>query len=320
MSVFSVGGGVGYAIGPLVVAATLAPLGLHGTVVIALIPIAAAVVVGVALRRFRLKPLGEHARHRQIQDLGSEWRPFACLVAMFCVASGVSTGLITFVPLFLVQARATSPAASNVMTSVLLAAAACGTLLGGIAAHRYGRRVVLLAPQVVLVPAIALLPSLSYAAMIPVVILIGIAVNANVSVALVLAQEYLPARMGLATGLTIGMCGGGSAASSWPRSACSATPPDSAQCSMRSRRSRSWPPCSPPGCRGLRPPRPALCGACAPKPRAEDAERLPGPFGAIVNGSAADRADFSPPRPAHARLCLALARDRVTLFATTCAR
>ena len=191
-----------------VVAAVLAPLGLHGTVVIALIPFAAAALVGVALRRFRQKPLVDHRRHGQAQIRGSEWRPFACLVAMFCVAAGVSTGLLTFVPLFLVQARATSPAASNVMTSVLLAAAAAGTLLGGIAAHRYGRRVVLLAPQLVLVPAIALLPSLSFGAMIPVMILIGIAVNANVSVALVLAQEYLPAHMGLATGLTIGLCGG----------------------------------------------------------------------------------------------------------------
>ena len=134
--------------------------------------------------------------------------PFACLVALFCVASGVATGLLTYVPLFLVEARATSPAASNVMTSVLLAAAAAGTLLGGIAAQRLGRRFVLIVPQLVLVPAIALLPSLSYAAMIPLVIVIGIAVNANMSVALVLAQEYLPAHMGLATGLTIGLCGG----------------------------------------------------------------------------------------------------------------
>jgi len=208
MGVFSVGGGVGYAVGPLVVAAVLAPLGLHGTVVIAAIPVAAAVIVGVAVRRFRRKPLGEHGRHGQPRELRSEWRPFACLVALFCVAAGVSTGLLTFVPLFLVEARGTSPAASNVMTSVLLAAAAAGTLLGGIAAHRLGRRPVLLVPQLALVPAIALLPSLSYAAMIPLVVLIGIAVNANVSVALVLAQEYLPGRMGLATGLTIGLSGG----------------------------------------------------------------------------------------------------------------
>ena len=208
MSVFSVGGGVGYAVGPLVVAAVLAPLGLHGTVVIALIPISAAALVAVALRRFRLKPLGDHPRHGQTQARGSEWRPFAYLVALFCVASGVSTGLLTYVALFLVDGRGTSPAASNVMTSVLLAAAAAGTLLGGIAALRFGRRLVMIAPQLILVPAIALLPSLSYAAMIPLVILIGICVNANVSVALVLAQEYLPAHMGLATGLTIGLCGG----------------------------------------------------------------------------------------------------------------
>ncbi|MCX6373692.1 MAG: MFS transporter [Actinobacteria bacterium] len=208
MSVFSVGGGVGYAVGPLVVAAVLAPLGLHGTLVIALIPIAAAALVATALRRFRQKPLGAHGGHGQAQGRVSEWRPFALLLALFCVASGVSTGLLTYIPLFLVQARATSPAASNVMTSVLLAAAATGTLLGGIAAHRLGRRLVMIAPQLLLVPAIALLPSLGYAAMIPVVIVIGIAVNANISVVLVLAQEYLPAHMGLATGLTIGLCGG----------------------------------------------------------------------------------------------------------------
>jgi len=208
MSVFSVGGGVGYALGPLVVAAALAPLGLHGTLVIAVVPFAAAAAVVVALRRFREKPAGTHELHREAQVRSSEWRPFACLVALFCVASAVTIGLITYVPLFLVQARATSPAASNVMTSVLLAAAAAGTLLGGFGAQRLGRRFVLLVPQLLLVPAIALLPSLSYDAMIPLMILIGIAMNANMSIALVLAQEYLPAHMGLATGLTIGLCSG----------------------------------------------------------------------------------------------------------------
>jgi len=194
--------------GPLVVAAVLAPLGLHGTAVIAIIPFAAAIVVAVALRRFRRLPVEEHRGERLTRALASEWRPFVILLALFCLASGVATGLLTYLPLFLVQARGSSPAASNVMTSVLLAAAAAGTLLGGIAAVRFGRRLVLVVPQLVLVPAIALLPSLSYAGIIPVVIVIGIAMNANVGIALVLAQEYLPAHMGLATGLTIGLCGG----------------------------------------------------------------------------------------------------------------
>jgi FSR family fosmidomycin resistance protein-like MFS transporter len=208
MSVYSVGGGTGYAVGPLVVVAVLAPLGLRGTPLIALVPFGAAILVGFALRHFRRRPPAAHHRHAPRGALHSEWRPFASLIALFCLASGVATGLLTYVPLFLLEARGTTPAQSNLMTSVLLAAAAFGTLLGGIAAQRLGRRFVLLVPQLVLVPAIASLPSLSFAGMIPVVILIGIAVNANVSVALVLAQEYLPTHMGLAAGLTIGVCGG----------------------------------------------------------------------------------------------------------------
>jgi FSR family fosmidomycin resistance protein-like MFS transporter len=92
MSIFSVGGGVGYAVGPLVVAAVLAPLGLHGTAVIAVIPVAAAAIVVVAVRRFRSLPLGGHEAHRLAPTHVSEWRPFVVLLALFCLASGVSRG------------------------------------------------------------------------------------------------------------------------------------------------------------------------------------------------------------------------------------
>jgi MFS transporter, FSR family, fosmidomycin resistance protein len=206
MSVFSVGGGVGYAIGPLIVAAALAPVGLHGTVVMALIPLTAAVVVLVALRRFGQTPAATQRPHEHARSLDSEWRPFALLVGLCAVGSGVSTGLITYVPLFVLQS--TSATASTVLLSVMFAAAAGGTLLGGMAAQRFGRRFVLLVPQLALVPAIAVLPSLGYAATIPVAALLGIAMNFTMSTTLVLAQEYLPARMGLASGLTIGLCGG----------------------------------------------------------------------------------------------------------------
>jgi FSR family fosmidomycin resistance protein-like MFS transporter len=66
----------------------------------------------------------------------------------------------------------------------------------------------MVAPQLALVPLIALLPALGYGQMLPVVALVGLAMNAYISVTLVLAQEYLPARMGLATGLTVGLSSG----------------------------------------------------------------------------------------------------------------
>ena len=208
MGVFSVGGGVGYALGPLVVAAVLTPLGLHGTPVIALVPLCVAVTVAIVLRRFHERTQDQRHIRQLRMAAASEWRPFAYLLALYCVASGVTTGLLVYVPLFVLNELRETPAASNMMTSVLLGAAAVGTLTGALAAQRFGRRFVLIAPQLVLVPAIALLPSLGYAAMIPLVALIGVAMNANVSTALVLAQEYLPGRMGLASGLTIGLCSG----------------------------------------------------------------------------------------------------------------
>jgi len=208
MSVFSLGGGVGYGLGPLVVAAALAPLGLRGTPVVALVPIAAAVVVIAVLRRFRARPPEDGLEPREARPQTNEWKPFVLLLCLFFVASGVATGLITFVPLFVLEARAASPAAANVMSSVLLVSGAAGTLLGGVAADRLGRRFVLVVPQLVLVPAIALLPSLGYTAMIPAMVVVGLAINANMSTTLVLAQEYLPTRMGLATGLMIGFSGG----------------------------------------------------------------------------------------------------------------
>ena len=208
MSIFSLGGGVGYALGPLIVAAALVPLGLKGTLLIPLVPFAAAATVIVAVRRLGLR-LPPHAQRRRLSAAqGQQWPAFVRLLVLYSAASGVIVGLLAYVPLFLIHARATSPGQSNLMTSVLLAAAAVGTLLGGLAAQRLGRRFVLVVPQLVLAPAIALLPSLSYGAMIPLVIVIGLAMNANMSIALVLAQEYLPVRMGLATGLTVGLCGG----------------------------------------------------------------------------------------------------------------
>lgn len=208
MSVYSVGGGVGWALGPLVVAAVLPLLGLQGTALIAAIPFAAATAVAVVVRRFHGDTPHERRSTSKAAALACEWRPFALLLAMFALSSGVTTGLLTFLPLYLLDERGATPSAGNVMSSILLAAGACGTLLGGVAAHRLGRRGVLIVPQLILVPAIAVLPSLGYVAMIPAVVVAGLAMNANMSVVLVLGQEYMPSRMGLSTGLIVGVCGG----------------------------------------------------------------------------------------------------------------
>jgi FSR family fosmidomycin resistance protein-like MFS transporter len=208
MGLFSLGGSVGWGLGPLVVAAALAPLGLGGTALIPIVPFAAAAALLVALRQVRRDaPVAARATAPSTLH-GQEWRPFVRLLVFSSLAGGLTLGLMTFVPLFLVEEEGASPGASNVMTSVLLCAAAAGTLLGGLAAERFGRRLVLVAPQLALVPLIALLPALGYGAMLPVIVVIGLAGSTYMGIQLVLAQEYLPARMGLATGLLVGLSSG----------------------------------------------------------------------------------------------------------------
>ena len=48
------------------------------------------------------------------------------------------------------------------------------------------------------------MPSLGYAAMLPVAAVCGLTMEANFSLCIVMGQEYLPARMGLSTGLLNG--------------------------------------------------------------------------------------------------------------------
>ncbi|HQG03622.1 MAG TPA: MFS transporter [Thermoleophilia bacterium] len=208
MGVFSLGGSLGYALGPLVVTAALVPLGMSGTLVIQIAPFAAAVAILLVLRDRRRELTAAAQAARAVVARASRWGPFVRLLVFTSVASSVQTALLTYVPLFLVDERGTSPGASNVASSVLLAAAAGGTLLGGLVAQRHGRRLALIVPQLVLVPLIAAMPALGFVAILPVVALAGLAMNAYISVTLVLAQEYLPAHMGLATGLTVGLTSG----------------------------------------------------------------------------------------------------------------
>ncbi len=207
MSVFSVGGTLGYALGTPLVLAVVVPLGLRGTPLMMLVPVAAAVAVTVVLARFHARA-GAAGGLRPIAALDSEWRPFALLLAQYCLAAGVSTGLLTYMPLFVQRVRGASPGPSAVVVGVLLGAEALGTLTGGWAAQRLGRRAVLIWPQLALVPLIALLPSLGFVGIAALVAAVGFCLNTNIGIALVLAQEYLPCHMGLATGLTIGFTSG----------------------------------------------------------------------------------------------------------------
>jgi MFS transporter, FSR family, fosmidomycin resistance protein len=205
MSLFSVGGNVGFAVGPLLASFFVITLGLglDGGVFIAVPGLLVAGMLLFALpylARFAPDEVGQARR----DTAGDNWRGTLMLLAIVGLRSLAHMGLFTFVPLYEVS-RGNSAAYGTQLLAVFLFAGALGTLLGGPLADRFGRRRVLLGSFLVAPPLILVYGLVGGAAGVVALFLAGMAVIGTFGVTLVMSQEYLPSRVGVASGLSIGL-------------------------------------------------------------------------------------------------------------------
>jgi MFS transporter, FSR family, fosmidomycin resistance protein len=204
MSFFSVGGNAGFALGPVLVTPLALAFGLEGTPLVALLPAAVAL--------FQLRELPRLKRFRPVTTSDDtevpepdQWRPFGRLAAAIAARSVVYFSLMTLVPLYFVDELGTSEATANTALTVMLACGAIGTLIGGRIADRFGRRVVLRTSMAVLTPLIVIMLIGSVPVAVAALAFIGAATVATFSVTVVMGQEYLPNRLGIASGVTLGL-------------------------------------------------------------------------------------------------------------------
>ncbi|HEY1595193.1 MAG TPA: MFS transporter [Thermoleophilaceae bacterium] len=205
MSMFSLGGNVGFALGPILITPLVLVFGLHGTLFM-FIPgaIVALAVLANLPHLVRFRPAGA----TDPANLGSpddDWSAFIRLAGVIAFRTFVYFGLLTFVPLYYTGALGASKAQANTALSVMLIGGAFGTLCGGPLADRFGRRSVLFGSMSVLPPLILLFHALSPPASTFEIFFIGAAVIATFSVTVVMGQEYLPGRLGTASGVTLGL-------------------------------------------------------------------------------------------------------------------
>ncbi|HET6866032.1 MAG TPA: MFS transporter [Solirubrobacteraceae bacterium] len=205
MSLFSVGGNVGFALGPVVVTPLVIAFGLHGTAFI-LIPtwLMAAVVVHELprLESFRKDLIGGRV---QAGEHHEAWGPFAILAGVIALRSFVYFGMVTFIPLYYENVLHTSKALGSVALSAMLFGGAVGTLTGGPLADRFGRRAVLVGSMVVIPPLVVGFLLSGPVVAIGFAALAGAATIATFAVTIVMGQEYLPGRLGVSAGVTIGL-------------------------------------------------------------------------------------------------------------------
>jgi FSR family fosmidomycin resistance protein-like MFS transporter len=210
MSLFSLGGNAGFALGPILVTALVLTLGLRGTLLLAVIPAIVAVVIAHELPRLR-RVAAEKSAHvaRSVAEEDrdpDDWNAFARLGGVVALRSGVYFGLQAFVPLWFIHHLDTSEGAGNAALTAMLIAGAFGTYAGGRVVDRLGRRRLVVGSCALSIPLLVLLvlaPSPWPAGVVTA--LVGFVIILTFSITVVMSQEYLPNRLGLASGVSLGL-------------------------------------------------------------------------------------------------------------------
>ena len=201
MSLFSIGGNVGYALGPTATTPLVLAFGLTGGLLLAVPTLAVAALLFVVVPF-----LASFVPVRGVQAAGGEDRPgaLALLLGVIAFRSVAWFGLITFVPLWEVSLGHSKSHGSHLL-SLMLLAGGIGTLAAGPIADRLGRRPVLVVSMLLVGPLTVVYVAVGGVLGAVALALVGICVISTFGVSMVMAQEYLPRRIGMASGLSIGL-------------------------------------------------------------------------------------------------------------------
>lgn len=205
MSVFALGGNAGYALGSLITTPVLLWFGLHGTVLLA---VPALVIVFLLITRMSNVMDGPAARKHAVAPPSGEddWTSFLRLTAVVIVRSMLFFGVTSFLALYFIHHFETTKAVGGAALTTFLVAGAVGTLFGGWIGDRFSRLLSMRLGFVLSIPVLAGLVLASDEAVAFVfVALAGIAIYLPFSVMVMLGQDYLPNRIGTASGVTVGL-------------------------------------------------------------------------------------------------------------------
>lgn len=205
MSLFSVGGNVGFALGPVLLTPALLVFGLHGTLLVLVPTWSMAAVLALELPRLRSFRSDVVAGRVTQSNEHEAWGPFTILALVIAVRSFIYFGLITFIPLYYVHVLHAGKTAGNAALSAMLIGGAVGTLVGGPLADRFGRRAVLLGSMLAIPGLVVGLLLSGQVLGVMFVTLAGAATIATFAVTIVMGQEFLPGRLGVSAGVTIGL-------------------------------------------------------------------------------------------------------------------
>jgi len=199
MGYFTVGGSVGWALGPTVVAVLAGAFGLRGLALWLLVGLPIAALLALSQRGEGVLQRPQH-HVRQGQDL---WAAYAVLLAIALLRGGVHVGVTVFYPGFLIDRLGQSRETAAAALSLLLAGGVVASPVLGRLADRWSRKGVLGATMAVLGGIVLLLPFLRPPWTYPAVLVLGACSQGVLPITLVLSQEFLPGHTALGGGMQV---------------------------------------------------------------------------------------------------------------------
>ena len=214
-SVFQVGGNMGSSLGPLLAALCIAPYGQRNIVFFALLALCAIIVMIPICRWYKRKlkalRLNKDGMKTEVMSpLSRKKTIFSLSVLLNLIFSKYVylASITSYYTFFLIEKFDVTVRDSQFFLFAFLFASALGILLGGPVGDKVGRKYVIWASILGAAPFSLIMPHANLLWTCILSILIGLILSSAFSAILVYAQELLPSKLGLISGLFFGLAFG----------------------------------------------------------------------------------------------------------------
>jgi FSR family fosmidomycin resistance protein-like MFS transporter len=223
-SLFQVGGNAGQALGPLAAALVVVRWGQSSLVAFGLLALLAGGVlwnVAIWYRKHGLPRMkaAAAAHGATLASHPQAARGTLLLLALVFSKYVYLASLTSYFTFYLIERFAVSVRDAQLILFAFLAAVAVGTIVGGPLGDRFGRKPVIWFSILGTLPFTLVLPHVDLAATVVTVVIIGLVLASAFPAIVVFAQELMPGKVGMVSGLffgfSFGMGGLGAAGLGW---------------------------------------------------------------------------------------------------------
>lgn len=203
MSVYASGGTVGFALGPLIGVALLALAGLRGTTAMIVPGSLIAVWLLYEMRAIAVRP-SARVGYLRVKPPPIPRVAMVAVILVMMARQWNMTSIQAFVPIWYQELGYGKSFYGTLATTITLASA-LGTLGSGSLADKYGRRVLIIVSLLATIPTVLLFAEFTGSIAFLSGALIGIMAASTAPLLLVMAQQLMAGRAGVASGLILGL-------------------------------------------------------------------------------------------------------------------